>query len=170
MSDSIRLQVANILAEAGIVFKVTLVGPTVWDNWECDQWAVTFSVSRAGMPKAAAETFDYRTGTGLRVDTPESRMAKVCLKNVSRNSIAWLDACKRMKPKTPDAADVLSSLVLDASACNESFADWCGNYGFDSDSRKAFKIYEACQENGYKLRKIFSKQTLDKLAEILQEY
>ena len=46
----------------------------------------------------------------------------------------------------PRAADVLSSLVSDASSVHESFEDWCANYGYDTDSRKAERTYKACQE------------------------
>ena len=56
-------------------------------------------------------------------------------------------------PKKPSLDDVLHALVSDATACDESFEDWCDNYGYNSDSRKALAIYLQCQENAKKLRK-----------------
>ena len=57
------------------------------------------------------------------------------------------------KAITPTLDDVLYALCSDASACDESFEDWCSNYGFDTDSRKALEMYLACQESATKLRK-----------------
>jgi hypothetical protein len=43
----------------------------------------------------------------------------------------------------PSAADVLSSLCLDAN-CGTSFEDFCGEFGYDPDSLQALKTYRAC--------------------------
>jgi hypothetical protein len=77
--------------------------------------------------------------TGHREDTAMTRMARANLKGVSRNSIAWHDMLKGMKPKAPSAASVLHSLVLDGSAIDQSFIDWCDEFDSDPDSRKAFR-------------------------------
>ena len=52
----IRSKVDEILSSAGIKFTVRLVGETKRDDWECDQWRVSFG---------KFET-DYYTGTGHR--------------------------------------------------------------------------------------------------------
>lgn len=57
------------------------------------------------------------------------------------------------KPKKPNYDDVVYSLITDASGVEQSFDEWCSEYGYDSDSRKAFALYEGCQENAKKLRK-----------------
>lgn len=56
-------------------------------------------------------------------------------------------------PKPPSLDDVLFSLILDGSACENSFEDWCNDFGYSTDSRKALKTYLLCQENYNKLRK-----------------
>lgn len=54
--------------------------------------------------------------------------------------------------KAPTAADVLSCLCSDArSADRTTFEDWCSDLGYDTDSRKAEKIYLACVETNAKL-------------------
>ena len=69
----------------------------------------------------------------------------------NKTSAGGLDGCwisdtshgnKRLpgKPKTPTAEDVLASLLMDARDV-ESFEDWCGEYGYDTDSRKALELY-----------------------------
>lgn len=43
----------------------------------------------------------------------------------------------------PQADDVLSSLLLDATSSDESFEDWCSSFGYDVDSRRALGMWEA---------------------------
>lgn len=59
--------------------------------------------------------------------------------------------------RAPSAADVMSCLLLNASACDMSFDDWCMEYGYDIDSRKAEKTYFECCESGAKLKKLLGK-------------
>ncbi len=54
----------------------------------------------------------------------------------------------------PDSASVLSSLLLDASALDESFENWCADYGYDTDSRKAERLYKLCCKQGEKLKQL----------------
>lgn len=57
----------------------------------------------------------------------------------------------------PDAASVLSCLLSDASAGSETFEDWCANLGYDTDSRKAERIYKQCLEQTAKLKKLLGE-------------
>ena len=52
----------------------------------------------------------------------------------------------------PEAADVLSCLILDSSACDASFEEWCSDMGYGSYSRSAEKTYKACLKAGKKVR------------------
>ena len=54
--------------------------------------------------------------------------------------------------KEPRVADVLNSLLLDSSALDMDFEDFCGNFGYNTDSRKAEKIYKDCLKSGRKLQ------------------
>ena len=56
--------------------------------------------------------------------------------------------------KEPDAAGVLSSLLLDAAADEQSFEDWCSEFEYDTDSRKAEKTYQACCKIAAKVKKL----------------
>lgn len=77
--------------------------------------------------------FDWRSGTG--------------------NVLKARDGKTVLGPKKPNPAEVLGRVCADyQSAAYESFPDWCGNLGFDEDSRKAYRIYEDCQAIGPKLR------------------
>ena len=54
------------------------------------------------------------------------------------------------EPKIPD---VLECLQGDCQSAEYSFEDFCGEFGYDQDSRKAFKIYKACGKIKGKLHK-----------------
>lgn len=89
------------------------------------------------------EIFDYYTGRGL------------------------FDA-KKHTPKKPTVDDVLYSLLGDSEAENMTFDDWCANFGYDSDSRKALETYIACQNNAKKLRRTGINIEAEKIR--LQDY
>lgn len=46
--------------------------------------------------------------------------------------------------REPNAADVLGSLILDASLGEYSFEDFCSEMGYDEDSRRAERTWKAC--------------------------
>ena len=52
----------------------------------------------------------------------------------------------------PTAQDVLESLLSDASSADQDFEDWCGEYGYDTDSRKAERTYDQVRHLTGKLR------------------
>jgi hypothetical protein len=53
----------------------------------------------------------------------------------------------------PEAAEVLDCLASDASGYDNarSFEDWCSEYGYDSDSRKAERTYKTIEKQREKL-------------------
>jgi hypothetical protein len=57
--------------------------------------------------------------------------------------------------KEPTAADVLDCLASDAAGIvnARSFEDWCRDYGYDSDSRKAERTFKVCEREAEKLRR-----------------
>ena len=93
----------------------------------------------------------------------------------SENSPRWTttiySGAKDLNPifriPPPELEDVLNSLVSDASAFfdGEPFEDWCMNYGYESDSRKAHKIYKKCLEIGHNLNKLLGPALAAKLRE-----
>lgn len=53
----------------------------------------------------------------------------------------------------PTAADVLSSLLLDAAVEDySSFEDWAADLGYDPDSRKAARTYRGCLKMAPRVR------------------
>lgn len=72
---------------------------------------------------------------------------------VAEMSICFSQGSAHTKP--PTVEDVLDCLAQDAAGIenSRSFDDWCGEYGYDSDSRKAEKTYRACKEQHEQLRR-----------------
>ena len=56
--------------------------------------------------------------------------------------------------KEPTAADALSSIILDANCGEQTFEDFCSEFGYDSDSRKAEKTWKACAKTAPKVRRL----------------
>lgn len=61
----------------------------------------------------------------------------------------------------PTAEHVLDSVASDAAGVeDQSFEDFCGEYGYDTDSRRAEKTYNACRKSAEKLRKFLGDEEL----------
>lgn len=111
-----------------IEFKATLIRRPIAkksDDWRqtAFQWLVFIN----------GQQFDFFTGSG----------------RVIKSKHSWVED----KPKPPSLDDVLHSLVMDSEAENMSFEDWCNDFGYNMDSRKALDVYLACQHNTTLLRK-----------------
>ena len=76
----------------------------------------------------------------------------------------------RNKPNPPKVADVLYSLLSDASAEQRNFHEWCSDYGHSLDSISALNAYRACLDTAAALRKCFSYELLAELNTLLAEY
>lgn len=156
-AEEARKAVTEKLVEWRVPFSVSLVGETKRDDWVCDQWRVKF---------ADWETA-YYTGTGHRKPVkgapPKNFVNPRCLaaKEWNRNNL---------RPVAPQAADVLHSLLLDSDAVNESFRNWCANYGYSDDSLSALDIYRECCKVGEKMRRLFTHEQRETLRELLEDF
>ena len=59
----------------------------------------------------------------------------------------------------PTAADVLNCLASDSSSVENarSFEDWASDLGYDTDSRKAEKIFKVCEKQAERLKKFLGE-------------
>ncbi len=57
--------------------------------------------------------------------------------------------------RQPDTGEVLECLASDAAGIENArnFDDWCAEYGYDTDSRKAHRTYTICQREASKLKR-----------------
>lgn len=71
---------------------------------------------------------------------------------------------KLVQSQTPPTDyDILASIEKNDPG---TFDDFCSNYGYDTDSRKAEKVYFAVQKQASEVRMLFSGSELEALAEI----
>lgn len=165
MSKEKREEIEAILAGGDIQFHATHRGQVTRDDgWECDAWQTVFTRQTAGKPESIV--FDYFTGLGHRKPIKGAPKDKGSPNTLYREQ--WEK--RYLRPVAPHAADVLYSLILDASACEMSFRDWCANYGYDNDSIKALNTYNACCESGEKLRRFFTTNQLADMTHTLEDY
>lgn len=71
----------------------------------------------------------------------------------------------------PTLASMLYSLLLDGEAffSGQTFEEWCGDFGYDTDSRSAEETWRLCDATGRALSKV-PKDDLAKAREILDGY
>jgi hypothetical protein len=161
MSETARAAVAQILETARIAYSVRYVGQTTQPSepkpWECDEWRATIG----------GHEFPYFTGLGLREPIrripdggPMPRTGSLMREELE----------KARKPIAPHVADVLHSLLLDSSAIETSFKDWCSDFGYSDDSIAAPNTYNECCAIGQKLRKMFTREQRKALQEALRDY
>jgi len=72
---------------------------------------------------------------------------------------------------TPDTTDVMYSLLIDSDVIEYSdFESWASEFGYDSDSRAAEKIYRQCLKTALKLRQFLPDSIREELQELYQGY
>ncbi len=80
------------------------------------------------------------------------------------NGVLSLGDYKQNKDfEEPSAYDVLASITKYEP---EEFKDFCASYGYEDDSRKAYKIYEAVKEEYNNIKMLYSDEEINKLQEI----
>lgn len=76
----------------------------------------------------------------------------------------------RLWRPTPDAANVVHCLLMDASGTDETFEEWAGNLGFDPDSRKAEAMFRECCKTAAAFRRTFDREELESLEAAFVDY
>lgn len=94
---------------------------------------------------------------------------RVTLRHNDRPSVSfdfWGSINDREKGERPSAYDVLACISGDVN-CPETFTDFCGEYGYDEDSRKAEATFKRCHSLAMQLRAFFPEgEERDALCEI----
>ena len=60
--------------------------------------------------------------------------------------------------------------LSDGLGAKDSFENFCGEFGYDSDSRNAERIYRACEKTLKKLERVFDCDLCDLINEIQEDY
>lgn len=73
------------------------------------------------------------------------------------------DYCKEVKGIQPNAYDILACLTKYNPG---TFEDFCNEFGYDTDSRKAEKTYNAVRDEYLQLISLFNEKEMEQLQEI----
>lgn len=145
------------------------------DNWECVTWDVVIKRGCAELRTRYHSGLACLPGLG----NPLRRTSAID-KNIKRAvetgeyPLDWSnarDSIRRKPIPAPELRDVLYALVMESDVLNYSdFEEWAGNFGYNTDSRKAERTYRACLDIGLKLRNMLGDTTLTQLREAFQDY
>ena len=84
--------------------------------------------------------------------------------STKKMSQKFLDGyCVQIPGKKPNAYDILACLQAYPV---DNFEDFCFDFGYDNDSRKAYKTYEAVLNEYNNLSRLFDDDELQELSEI----
>lgn len=141
-------------------------------DWPSDLWRIVFTAQNHSEFVA-----EFHTGLGHRISTqkygklsPSQQSGIKELKMITGMASACTKIDDFTYAVTPTQANVMYCLLSDAECGKDTFDDFCSNCGYDTDSRKALEIYLTCQETNARLNKFFSRETINTLQELLQDY
>ena len=77
----------------------------------------------------------------------------------------WDSIANSEKGEKPTAYDVLSCISGETTVY-DSFEDFCSEFGYDQDSRKAEQIWKGYEKSSRKLNDFLTEEELDSLREI----
>lgn len=112
----------------------------------------------------------YKQGARRTVDYDRA-LEHECETGKAARHLATLSAAISGKPILPSLADVMHSLLLDASAIDSpTYEDWAGDFGYEPDSRKGEAIYRQCLDHALRLRAALGDTVLQQLREAAEGY
>lgn len=99
-----------------------------------------------------------------------SRHYGVTVSNQSGDSFSVVYSQGPAIKEEPSIFGVLSSLILDYDCGGLSFEDFCSDLGYDEDSREDYKLWEQCKVLREEVGNVLSKDVIDNLYDIIQDY
>ena len=120
--------------------KCNYLGRRDRDGWECFAYSITLCSTIHPNPKSF--TLEFYNGVGHVFNTPGN------------------------PPAAPLPFSILSSIFMEDTR-GASFDEWCSEYGYDTDSRKALAAYLQCQEQTSNFKKAFPEVDLEEHEEII---
>lgn len=186
-------QAADFLARFGIKCRITLSNtkpaPDNFGNGERNHYRVTLSHTKAcyegqGRSPAYASrlVFDFfgsiaavqcthcqGIGKIKDLDQKPQTVWERDNGNMNKPRKVTCTTCKgtgkNRDPKHPSAYDILTCVNSDSS-CPDTFADFCSEYGYDTDSIKAEQTFKRASGFAKRIRAFFTAAELESLSEI----
>jgi len=150
-------------------FQLTLTNGRVsetFDYWlGCGhwKWSKTQRFFEWSVPACLLRRFEQATRP-----TPAQILALKCSDAKTAEEVrAWV--MKNRVCDTPHPIDIINFLLMDASATEQTFEEWCSEFGYDTDSRKAEETYRACDEAGKRLYRVLCRDLCDTIRQRIEE-
>ena len=176
-----RQELESAMADLGLTIKSRFVPLSqsrhAGDKYRSLNWRVTVCVGTRELfttdySAGEAHCPAYKQRLTVRDKYANSRMIDhETEKGTTARYMPSLDHISAGAAILPDPCDVVSSLVLDASALDSAtYEDWASEYGYDEDSRKGEQIYRQCLETALRLRAALGDSGLNRLRDAAQDY
>jgi len=164
-------------AELGLTLTAQFVPQSLSRNAQDRTPSLNWRVTLSRKGRTSFITTDYMQGAGHIPGWWSLKGGQVYLNNYAREvaekgrySPKGPESISRRPLPAPSMADVLYCLLSDAEACGLPFEEWAGNLGFDTDSRKAERIYHECVATGRALSRLLTHPEMDRLRDLLADY
>ena len=151
MAEGSRHFVCTVVRDVRSMQTQFSVGPGIVDQWISQQLGQQPGkrAFKTGWPSISKKDFD----TARRAQRLSTHDAKT------------LERARNYgKHYRPELADVLDCLASDASGVEgQRFEDWAADYGYNTDSRKAERIFHACRNTYHDLQYLLGNDALQEL-------
>lgn len=170
------------LSELGFTFKAECVDAGTYNR--ASKWNITLSHSpELDGSRPTEYTTEYTSGYGNRKwkrgcpVVPDGGPLPTGIKHGKPYYMGGrlvLMAAEMLETQTesivPRLADIAYCLLMDAQTTwyGQSFEDWCGELGYDTDSRKAERSFNDCRDTADYFRR--TGVDFDTLQELFQDY
>lgn len=107
----------------------------------------------------------------MATDMPRGSSHYLCIIHKGSDTLEVPFSMGPAHTEPPDFEDLLGCLASDAAGIenNDSFEQWAGDYGYDTDSRKAEEIYNTCQEQAENLKSFLGPDAYHELLWDIEE-
>lgn len=76
---------------------------------------------------------------------------------------------KQGNPRVPGIKAVMRCLLSDMRAGDLPFEEFCSEFGYDEDSRKAYALWEGCKNIAVKIESLFSPDEIEAMEKALED-
>lgn len=150
-------QARDFLEKTGTMFAIELIGTDYYFDSDKDMR----DIYRINLTNTK-HTYTFRYGDSVH-NTQARRGELKPMRRMSVYDFEQIKAKAKAEHRPPSAYDVLACLTANEVG---TFKDFCDNYGYDEDSRAAFKIYEAVTDEYSNICRLFDESQREELSEI----
>jgi len=162
MVSTYQQQAQTFLDSNGLTLRITLYPA---DMQRAPMWAFNESGDRVERHGLRYRVTIKKSGTQLSFDFWDSIANREILERYQRLQGKTFADNRKADSAKPDAYSVLSCISSD-QFCADSFAEFCSDYEYDSDSRKALRTFKRLRSFAKRVRRFFSEAELAQLSEI----